>query len=169
MSRTTFDALPPGSKIWVLASDRASPPGELARLGEKVMGAWDKKQPLLGGCFQVVDDHFLIVGADQSRDPLDGCTVDAMMHWVHKLEEDTGLRLTDRTTVWYRSADGTVRSSSRGAFRKAFEAGEITEDTPVFDTAVARVEALRERRFEVPLAACWHAQIVGLPAASANR
>lgn len=163
MARTTFDALPPGSKIWVLAADREPAEGELERLGEKVMTAWDKKQPLLGGCFKVIEGRFLVVGSDQTHDPLDGCTVDAMMNWVQRLEAQTGMHLSDRTTVWYRGRDGRVKSCSRGAFRKAFEAGELSADTPVFDTAIARVEALREERFEVPLAACWHAQIVGLP------
>jgi len=163
MSRTTFDALPPASKIWVLAATRDLEPAELDRYGqlaEKVMTAWDKKQPLLGGCYEMRDGRFLIVGSDQTHEPLDGCTVDAMMNWAFRFEKEVGLKLVDRMTVFYRDAGGSVRSIGRGGFRKLYEAGEIDDSTPVFDTTIHAVEDLRAGRFEVPLAECWHAQLV---------
>ncbi len=167
MSRTTFDALPPVSKIWVLAATRDLEPADLEgfeRLAEKVMTAWDKKQPLLGGCYEIRDRRFLIVGSDQTREPLDGCTVDAMMNWAFRFEKEAGLKLVDRMTVFYRDAGGAVRSIDRGGFRKLYEAGEIGDNTPVFDTTIHAVEDLRAGRFELPLAQSWHAQLV--PAAS---
>jgi hypothetical protein len=162
MPRTTFDALPAGSKIWVLAADRPLAGDEDERIramAEKVMGAWDKKQPGLGGCWELRDGRFLIFGADQTREPLDGCTVDAMMHWVLRFEQEAGLRLVDRMTVFYRDAEGVVQSAGRSAFRKLHEQGALTDATPVFDTTLLFVEGLREGRFELPLAESWHAQL----------
>lgn len=162
MPATTFDALPPGSRIWVFAASLELDEDGRARvedLARKVMAVWDKKQPLLGGCFEIRDDRFLVVGCDESADPLDGCSVDAMMSWVLRFEQESGLKLVDRMSVYWRGGDGRVRSASRPEFRKLLAAGEVDARTRVFDTTISRVEPLRQGRFEVPMEECWHAQL----------
>jgi hypothetical protein len=70
MPRTTFDALPAGSKVWVLAANRHLSPEEQAGFAaavEKVESVWDKKQPGLGACFEIREGQFLIAGADQTH------------------------------------------------------------------------------------------------------
>ena len=119
---------------------------------------WGIKQPGMRGCHAFAEDRFLVVGADESREMLDGCSVDAMMSWVLRLEAETGLRLVDRMTVHYRDADGAPRSVSRGEFAELARSGAVTAETPVFDTTISRVEQWRDGRFEVPMRETWHAQ-----------
>lgn len=155
MPRTTLDALPSGSKVWVLAANRELSPEEQAGFEAavaKVADVWDKKQPGLGAWFEIRDGQVLVAGADQTHEMLDGCTVDAMMNWLGRFEKAAGVQLTDRITVHYRDRDGHLRAVSRAAFRKLYAAGEIDDETIVLDTAIATVEPLREGRFELPLA-----------------
>ncbi len=164
-SSTTFDALPPGSRVWVFAASRPFEPAERERLDEtisKVRGKWSIKQPGMRGCSALVEDRFLVVGADEGREMLDGCSVDAMMAWVMRLEQETGLRLVDRMTVHFRDTDGAVRSVTRPEFAALASAGAVTGDTHVFDTTVCRIEDYRAGRFEIPARTTWHGQAFGL-------
>ena len=162
MTQTSFDRLAPNAKIWVFCASRSLTGvdrGGVIALAEKVMDVWAKKQPMLGRCWELRDDRFLIVGADATHEELDGCTVDAMMHWVLRFEAESGLKLVDRVNIYYRDADGNVQSCSRPEFRKRLGAGEVTPATVVFDTAISRVDSLREGRFELPMEQCWHAEL----------
>ena len=160
----TLEGLPDGSRVWVFAASRAFTDDErrdLDALLTKVRDKWDIKQPGMRGCHAFAEDRFLVVGADESRGMLDGCSVDAMMSWVMRLEAQTGLRLVDRMTVHYRDAGGTVRSVSRAEFAGLAKSGAVTAGTHVFDTTVSRVEQWREGRFEVPLRDSWHGAAFG--------
>jgi hypothetical protein len=156
-----LDALPDGSRIWVYAANRPfteSERSDLEALLTKVRGKWDIKQPGMRGCHEFVEDRFVIVGADESREMLDGCSVDAMTHFVVQLEAQTGLRLMDRMTVHYRDADGAVQSVSRPDFAARVASGDVTAGTHVFDTTIHAVEQFRGGRFEVPMSETWHGQ-----------
>ncbi len=156
---TAFDVLAPGSRVWVFAASRPFTAAErqnLDALVERVLGKWDVKQPGMRGCHAFVEDRFLLVGADESRETLDGCSVDAMMSWLMRFEREAGLRLVDRVIVHWRGADGAVRSASRAEFAALVASGEVTPETHVFDTTLARVDDLRRGLFEQPMRSTWH-------------
>ncbi len=157
----TLDTLPDGSRIWLFAAGRPFTDEERAGLDAlltKVREKWAIKQPGMCGCHEFVLDRFVVVGADESRGIIDGCSVDAMMNWLMRLEAEAGLRLVDRMVVHYRGPDGAPRSVSRAAFAALAKSGEVTADTHVFDTTINRIEAWRGGHFERPVSATWHAK-----------
>ncbi len=158
----TVHELPPESRVWVFASTRtlaAEDEGRLATLAERVLGLWKTKTPQVRGEFELRESRFLLLGADERAECLSGCSIDAMMSWIAKLERESGLRLVDRMTVYWRAPDGAIRSAPRAEFRALVESGEVGPRTPVFDTAMSRVETLQGGRFELPLEESWHAQL----------
>jgi len=157
----TIDTLPDGCRVWIFAANRAFETDEregLDALMNSVIGKWAIKQPGMRGCHAFAEDRFLVVGAEEHRTMLDGCSVDAMMRFVLRLEAETGMKLVDRMVIHFRDAAGDVQSASRGAFAALAKAGEIDGETHVFDTTVCRIEAWREGAFEVPMKTTWHAQ-----------
>jgi hypothetical protein len=60
-----------------------------------------------------------------------------------------------------------VRAVERPEFRRLAQAGEVSEDTVVFDNTVATVGDLRAGRWEKPFRDAWHARAFPLGAASA--
>jgi len=159
---TPLDALPADSRIWVFAANRALTPEDesrLAALVERVFHVWTTKSPGVRGAFEFRDSRFLVVGADEREARVSGCGIDAMMQWIKQLEAESGLRLVDRMQVFWRGADGVVRAAHREEFRRLLGAGEVTQETRVFDTAAATNEVFLRERFELPLAASWHAKI----------
>ena len=163
MNDTTFDQLPPASRVWAFAADHDIAGEEEAALraaAEKFMRIWKTKEERIKGCWELREKRFLVVGADESAAPLSGCSVDAMMARLLKLEAETGLKLVDRMRVYYRDREGVVRAIPRAELRRQMEAGAIDEDTLVFDTTISRIESLREGRFEIPLRESWVAQLL---------
>lgn len=157
----TFDGLRADSRIWVFASSRPfteQERQELDTLLVKVREKWDIKQPGMRGCHEFIEDRFLVVGADESQGIIDGCSVDAMMSWILRLEGQTGLKLMDRMVIHYRDAEGAPQSVSRPQFAELASSGEVTAATHVFDTTIHSVGELREGRFEVPMSETWHGQ-----------
>ena len=170
-STTTFDALPARSRVWVFTSSReltAEDRSRLDALMDKVFGVWAHKAPGARGCHELREGRFLVVGADETAECLSGCSVDAMVAWLKKLEEESGLVLVDRLAVFYRDASGGIQRVLRPDFRRLVESGEVTAGTPVFDPTVSRVEDLREGRFELPFADAWHARMFASPGAPAR-
>ena len=166
---TTIATLPRASRVWVFAATRPLTGADEARLAgvvERVFGVWDRKSPGVRGAFEFREGRFLVVGADERAACVSGCGIDAMMLWVRQFETESGLRLVDRLQVFWRAADGSVRSGPRAEFRRLLEAGEITPATRVFDTAASQSDVFLDGRFELPLAESWHAQI--FPGAAAR-
>lgn len=165
---TDVHDLPAGSRVWVFAANRPLTAGDETRLAaivDRVFGVWTKKSPEVRGVFEFRDARFLVVGADERAACVSGCGIDAMMQWMKQIEAESGLRLVDRMQVFWRGADGAVRSAHRAEFQRLLTAGEVTPQTRVFDTAAASSDVFREGRFELPLAASWHAQIFSAAAA----
>jgi hypothetical protein len=61
--------------------------------------------------------------------------------------------------VFWRSADGRVRTATRAEFSRLLASGEVGPATRVFDTAASSSDVFRDGRFELPLAESWHARI----------
>ncbi len=160
-TKTTFEALGDDARIWVYAAPRAFTPEErkqLVAVMDKVLEKWVMKQAEIRGCYELVEDRFLFVGSDETRIGMDGCSVDAMMSFIMRLERETGLKLVDRMTMHYRASDGAVASLRRHEFAEKVASGEIGANTPVFDTAISRMESWRGGQFELPFHESWHAQ-----------
>jgi hypothetical protein len=154
----TLDTLPDGCRIWIFAANRAFAADEqtgLDALMTKVIGKWSIKQPGMRGCHAFAEDRFLVVGAEEHRMMLDGCSVDAMMSFVMRLEAETGMKLVDRMVIHYRDASGAVQSVSRMDFAALVKSGAANAETHVFDTTVSRIEDLRAGKFETPVKSTW--------------
>lgn len=159
---TTFDALPANARVWVLASNRplqGEDKDAVIHAVEKGYKTWRMKAPAARGCHAVRDEYFLVIGADESAEMLSGCSIDALMSWVLRLEQETGLKLVDRMAVYYRDTGGDVQLTNRLGFKKLLKDGAVNGDTQVFDTTISRIESLRENRFEIPLRESWLAQL----------
>jgi hypothetical protein len=154
-----LETLPDDARLWVFP---ATEPvcGEaaerlLARVDE-FLGDWRAHgDPLtVGRAWR--DDRFLVVAVDERTAPPSGCSIDALVRVLKELEGELGIALTDHVDVLHRAPDGAIRRDDRPTFARRARAGEVDLDTPVFDTTLTRLSALRQGRFEVPVRDAWH-------------
>lgn len=162
MPRVPFEALPDDSRLWVFPVQDPLDPHQvstLLRTVETFLDGWAAHgAPLTAGC-SWVEDRFLLVAVDQATVPPSGCSIDSMVRVLKELEGSLGQRIVDHGPVYYRDSGGEVRRLSRKEFRAASQAGSVTPDTPVFDTTLTDLGALRKGRLEVPARESWHGAV----------
>ena len=163
MPLVPFDTLPDDARLWVFGA--AEPLDEAAerRLLETVddfLDRWAAHGHPLRAAREWRDGRFLAVGVDQSTAGASGCSIDGLYRALRAVEPQLGTTLLGGGRVFWRDAAGTVRSAARADFGDAARRDRVSADTPVFDTSVTTAADWRAR-FERPLRASWHAQLVG--------
>ena len=165
---------PAHSRLWIFPLERKLDEGEGRKLIETLLPfveSWKAhKVPVEGRAF-LFEGKFLFVSADEGVTKVSGCSTDALFRAVKGAADSLGIVLSDPATVHYRSSVKTSGSSpgepaeivslSRAAFKELAKAGEINQETLVFDPTLTVVGEVLEEKFERPLRDSWHARLLG--------
>lgn len=160
MSRQPFAQLPDHARLWVFAADRPLTPPEQQRVTaavEEGLAAWAAHGSPVTWGYELRENQFLLLGADETHTALTGCSIDNAVHRIQKLERELNLSLTDHGRVFFVD-QGRVRCVNRAAFRELAEAKAVGADTVVYNNIVATVGEARRGAWKVPLADSWHAK-----------
>jgi hypothetical protein len=162
MPIVAFHALPPDARVWVFAASRALTEDEQRQV-TSVVDPWLSQWKAHGApltCGRTLHaGQFLVIGVDQRAAGASGCSIDALYRTLAALERTLGTALVAGGRVFWRQADGTVQAGARHDFSAAAARGEVTRETPVFDTTVTTHADFAEA-FERPASATWHAQLL---------
>src|ERR1700741_2302638 len=143
MPATTFDRMPDDARLWVFATPRPLAPDEADALLARVDGfleRWAAHGAPVLGARELRDARFLLVAADERATGVSGCSIDSLFHALAEVEQALGADLRrPASLVFWRGADGEVKSAERAAFRRLAQAGEVGDDTVVFDNTVPTV------------------------------
>jgi hypothetical protein len=170
MPRVPFEELPDHGRLWVFPASRDLTDGEAGAFLDAVddfLAAWSAHGAPLRSARKLVDRRFLLVGVDVHEEAPSGCSIDALVNRLRGLGRELGVSLIDHAPVWFRAADGDVRTVSRKDFRALAEKGSVGPETLVFDTSLTRVELERVGGLERPAAESWHGKTF-LPARPAK-
>jgi hypothetical protein len=171
MPATSFDRMPDDARLWVFAAPHPLEPNQAEALLARVDGfleRWAAHGAPVLGARELRHGQFLLVAADERATGVSGCSIDTLFHALGEVEETLGTELRRTASlVLYRDAGGAIRSVDRAGFRQLAAAGEVGEETVVFDNTVATVGDLRAGRWERPFRDAWHAKAFPLGAASA--
>ena len=158
MPRIAFDALPDHGRLWVFPASRPLDDEESDRLLREVdafLDGWGAHGAPLRSGRELRDRTFLLVGVDEDASTPTGCSIDALVNRLDALGGELGVRMIEHAPVWYREGDA-VRAVSRAEFRHLARDGTVDPDTPVFDTTLTRLSALRADGLERPAREAWH-------------
>jgi hypothetical protein len=161
--------MPDTARLWVYAADRPLSDAEEETLTtqlEDFLSDWTSHGRSVEGAAEVRDGRFVLLAAHRrsaasgSADDADvsGCGIDASVHVLESFAAETCVEWESGLRVFYRDADGAVRSAGRPAFAERAQRGEVDASTSVFDLGVDTVADLRAGRFERPAATSWHAE-----------
>ena len=161
MPRIPFERLPDDSRLWVFGAERSlSEPerSELLAEVDRFLDDWRAHGTPLTAARELRDDRFLLVAVDQASVPPSGCSIDALVNVLKELEGRLHVGLVEHGAIYYRERSGALRRVDRAAFKRLVEAGDVDGDTPVVDTTLTSVSALRAGELERPARATWHAR-----------
>jgi hypothetical protein len=161
MPRTEFSALPDEARLWVFACEPPPAPDAASRLIQAVdefLNTWQAHGHPLTCARDWRDNRFLAVAVDQSTAGASGCSIDGLFNTLRSLEKSIGSRVVGGGSVFYRAADGSVHCVSRDAFARLARDGDITPDTPVFDSSITSAAEWRNN-FERRAENSWHASL----------
>lgn len=162
MPIVAFDALPDSARLWVFAAAAPVTGAAAEALLNRVdafLTQWRAHGAPLACARDWRDDRFLAIAVDEAATDASGCSIDALFTSLRALEGQLGTTLLNSGMVYWREASGTVVATDRPAFRAAAAAGQLSRETPVFDTTVMTAGAWRSA-FEVPAHASWHVRLL---------
>ncbi|KAA3600383.1 MAG: ABC transporter ATPase [Calditrichaeota bacterium] len=100
-------------------------------------------------------NQFLLVGVDESKVRLSGCSRDSLIHAMEAIERKLGLTFLDSPQVVYREND-KIKCAERMEFKKIASQGLVNAETIVFNNIIESVSDLN--KWEVPMKDSWHAR-----------
>ncbi len=162
MSLTAFDSLPDSSRLWCFGSNRELTTENVAALKDDLaafLDGWAAHGEALAAGFCVLESRFVLVAVDEGPAGASGCSIDALVGELRRLQGRLETNFLDGTTVWYRNENGRVVSCDRREFRERSVAGDISSETMVFDHTLTELEDYRAR-WEVPAGASWHSALL---------
>lgn len=160
MPRVSFDQLPPDARLWIFPASRALSDDEQQRVlaeADAFIDQWMAHGVPLNAARDVRHNQFVLIGVDESAAGASGCSVDALVRRMARLQAVLGLELVENGPVLYRNGQ-RIERVSRDRFADLASRGEVNLETVVFDNTLARVGDLRTGRWEVRAAEAWHAR-----------
>jgi hypothetical protein len=158
--RVSFDQLPPDARLWIFPASRALSDDEQQRVlaeADAFIDQWMAHGVPLNAARDVRHNQFVLIGVDESAAGASGCSVDALVRRMARLQTMLGVELIENGPVLYRHGQ-RIERVSRDRFADLASRGEVDLDTVVFDNTLARVADLRAGRWEVRAADAWHAR-----------
>jgi hypothetical protein len=152
-----FDQLPDSARIWIFQSsarltDVAAE--DLQRVTESFVENWTAHQAALHGAVIIVDHRFLVVAVDEEITGASGCSIDKLSQFMRGREQAMNVKWFDRLLVSYKDANGDAHQCRLSDIEEKLHSGELSGETPVYDTTVENVGAFRSR-FIIALKNTW--------------
>ncbi len=159
--KVAFEELIPTSRVWIYQSKEKLTAEHEETIQEKLnmfVTQWNSHNEPVAGGFKIYHNRFITLVADESHNPLGGCSIDTSIAFMHALEQSHGLSLFDRMTFSYKK-NGEVIAVPSTRFRELYQSGEIDDHTTVFDNLIKTKSELAEGWLK-PLGQSWHKRFV---------
>lgn len=162
MPLVALDTLPDDSRLWIFGAraplDDVDAPRLLGAV-DRFLKEWKAHGEPLTCAREFLEEYFLVVAVDERTSDASGCSIDGLFRLLQQAEEGIGTTMVGGGTVYFRDALGLVHCVPRADFAMMGQDGDVTGDTPVFDTTITSLGDFRAR-FERPARQSWHADLL---------
>ena len=152
-----FENLPDSSRVWIYQANRPFSDQELQEIStqsEEFITQWTVHGSELKASFEIRYKRFIIFGLDQELNMASGCSIDASVHFIQKLEKQYNVELLDKMNVSYKQGE-FIAYKNLIDFRKMAKEKAVSPNTIVFNNLVnTKAEYLSD--WEVPASESWH-------------
>jgi len=152
-----FENSPDSSRVWVYGFSLLLSPEQKETVKAKLdqfKSTWQYHGKPVNGDYEIVDNQFVIL---TTNDTISGCSIDSSVSVFKELKLIDGLDALDLNLIFFRSKRG-IEAVSRPEFQVLVSAGEITDDTKVFNLSIETVSDIQNGLFEIDFIKSWHGQ-----------
>ena len=161
---TSLTYLAAHSRVWIFQADRFLNEKEIQLVNTTMndfIPNWASHGNELFGGFELKNALFLIVGVDEEQSPASGCSIDSLTRVVKELGARLNVDFFNRLNIAYLSALGKLELVSMSTFKQLIQAGEVNENTLVFNNLVQNRGELNER-WQTQVKNSWHSNLFQL-------
>lgn len=154
-----FENLPEDSRIWIYQSNRKLSDDEVNSIEtqcHEFVENWSAHGTSLEASFVLKYNRFIIFAINQDFHAATGCSIDASVHFIQKLEKDFQIELLDKMNVTYRVGEHIAHKTLID-FKKMAKERAVTANTIVFNNLVNTIEEWQDF-WEIPASESWHSR-----------
>ncbi|MDF2478627.1 MAG: transporter ATPase [Massilibacillus sp.] len=147
-------------RIWIYQADRILTVEEGQQIAVELSAfaeQWKVHGKPLSASAELCDNLFIILKVDEDIAAASGCSVDSSVRFLKGIEDRYHVQLFDRMQFAYKSTNGVV-VANREEFEKLLAAGEIDDNTLVFDNTITYDHQL-DSAWIVPFKESWHKRL----------
>ena len=151
-----FDEMPGNARVWIYQANKTFDDSEILTIEsvcKDFFQTWAAHGAPLKNSFQVFHNKFLVISVDESFNQASGCSIDASVSIVRKIESELQVNFFDRTRVCF-LADGKIFDSQLTEMKDLISRGTIQKDTLTFNNLVTNIEELKEK-WTIPAGDSW--------------
>jgi len=152
-----FNELPESSRVWIYQANRSFTTEELGEIKNKLdafIEEWTAHGADLKAGYDIKYKRFITIALDQDVNKATGCSIDASVHFIQKLESDYNVDLMDKMNVSYKQGE-FIAYKPLADFRKMAKNRSVSPNTIVFNNLVTNIAEYR-KDWEVPAKDSWH-------------
>lgn len=156
-----WDALPNNARLWIYQANRFLSDSELETIQmelEKLMQSWNTHGKKLETGYAVFFNSTIVLAVNEDYHYASGCSIDSSVHMLKKLGNELNVDFFNRMQVLYQDKS-VCHLISLNDFADKIIAGELNEDTLVFNTLAAQKSDLPEDIL-VSVQQSWHKQFI---------
>lgn len=157
-----LEKLAPHSRVWVYQATRFLNSDEeqaISHAMQKFVPQWASHGNELYGDFALAESLFLIVGADESKSPTSGCSIDSLNREIKRIGESLGIEFFDRLRVAYRDKSDQLHVLPMHEFKALIKRNEVGSYTPVYNNLI-ETKAELETKWKTTVKNSWHKNLV---------
>jgi hypothetical protein len=151
-----FEEMSPTARIWIYQADKQMTEEQENQIGhstKEFLDGWAAHGNPLNSSFVMLHSKFLVISVDESYNLASGCSIDASVALVRRLEEQLNLNFFDRSKVAF-LLNGEIFQSSMADLKELISEGKINSDTITFNNLVANVDQLKNQ-WKTPAGETW--------------
>ena len=156
-----FDLLPEESRVWIYQANRSFSDDELLEIKDKLnvfIQNWTAHGSDLQSGYTIKYKRFIVIALNQNLNNATGCSIDASVHFIQRIEKDYNVDLMDKMNVSYKQGE-FVAYKTLLDFKKMAKDKAVSKNTIVFNNMVNNIAEFKEN-WEVPASESWHSRFL---------
>ena len=157
----SFNKLPDHAKVWIYQSNQTFNENQISFLTkdlESFLSHWTAHNQELEASFEIPYNRFIVLAVNEKKIKVSGCSIDASVRYIKKIENKMGVILLDKMNVILKNNNSLVYKSLE-SFKKMYKGKQINKETIVFNNLVKTVEEYKNI-WEIELKNSWHDKFV---------